>query len=209
LKVIIDIGAETETINKLLRTFDDFKLFLIGLHSSIHWDAVANFLQRETDQPLWTLSPHEPLRCTSYLCSLNCWTLTNTVVQRDIFDTTVGYEDLPLELQDTIYDFLDIRGQTALAGTCRYYRFHIGARLSIRFAANFREWDLNWMSFKFMLRHTDNVLSGFSVNRLLDSRRLSSWRTELEYLDLYIWDWSYPGVSTYFNVATSFRKVRT
>ncbi|KAJ7083507.1 hypothetical protein C8R43DRAFT_1142696 [Mycena crocata] len=166
-------------IQDILKAYPDLKLFLLALHSTELCALIEMFLHRAT---LYVVLEYRSL----------------SIYEPSGFQLT----DFPLDLRREILQYLDIRDIQAMAATCKFYRHFFGNIQKDFMLRTFADWGLNWMSFKWMLLHTDSLISGFAANRFLFP--LSEHHAVCNIVDVYIWARCLPAITRYIQVATQF-----
>ncbi|KAJ7430311.1 hypothetical protein B0H11DRAFT_1943248 [Mycena galericulata] len=185
VKTVHDLVSISSILDTILQTYDDDQLFRIALHSDDHWNIVSTYLAKATVQPTHpasTINYAGPPAIASF-----------------------PLQHLPVEVRARLLLFMDLRILYDYSATCKAIHLNVNRHIGRFMKKTFARIGLSWPNLRFMLAHTDSLLSGYQIHRLLFPGFTARGNTDVDVLDMFVHDFAAGVVSRFFEITTGFK----
>ncbi|KAJ7471665.1 hypothetical protein B0H11DRAFT_1919509 [Mycena galericulata] len=185
VKTVHDLVSTSSILDTILQTYDDDQLFRIALHSDDHWNIVSTYLAKATVQPTHpasTINYAGPPAIASF-----------------------PLQHLPVEVRARLLLFMDLCMLYDYSVTCKAIHLNVNRHIGRFMKKTFARIGLSWPNLRFMLAHTDSLLSGYQIHRLLFPGFTAHGNTDVDVLDMFVHDFAAGAVSRFFEITTGFK----
>ncbi|KAJ7491446.1 hypothetical protein B0H11DRAFT_1912066 [Mycena galericulata] len=185
VKTVHDLVSTSSILDTILQTYDDDQLFRIALHSDDHWNIVSTYLAKATVQPTHpasTINYAGPPAIASF-----------------------PLQHLPVKVRARLLLFMDLRMLYDYSATCKAIHLNVNRHIGRFMKKTFARIGLSWPNLRFMLAHTDSLLSGYQIHRLLFPGFTARGNTDVDVLDMFVHDFAAGAVSRFFEITTGFK----
>ncbi|KAJ7434105.1 hypothetical protein B0H11DRAFT_2373765 [Mycena galericulata] len=185
VKTVHDLVSTSSILDTILQTYDDDQLFRIALHSDDHWNIVSTYFAKATVQPTHpasTINYAGPPAIASF-----------------------PLQHLPVEVRARLLLFMDLRMLYDYSATCKAIHLNVKRHIGRFMKKAFVRIGPRQPNLRFMLAHTDSLLSGYQIHRLLFPRFTARGKTDVDVLDMFVHDFAAGAVSRFFEITTGFK----
>ncbi|KAJ7512213.1 hypothetical protein B0H11DRAFT_2214010 [Mycena galericulata] len=100
---------------------------------------------------------------------------------------------------------MDLRMLYDYSATCKAIHLNVNRHIGRFMKKTFARIGLSWPNLRFMLAHTDSLLSGYQIHRLLFPGFTARGNTDVDVLDMFVHDFAAGAVSRFFEITTGFK----
>ncbi|KAJ7443389.1 hypothetical protein B0H11DRAFT_1931748 [Mycena galericulata] len=91
------------------------------------------------------------------------------------------------------------------SATCKAIHLNVNRHIGRFMKKTFARIGLSWPNLRFMLAHTNSLLSGYQIHRLLFPGFTARGNTDVDVLDMFVHDFAAGAVSRFFEITTGFK----
>jgi hypothetical protein len=164
LQAMLLSPAHVSQVLNVLRASSDRELFFLGIENRFLWQKITSFLADESSK---LCIDEAPLKCNPSLRFRIICDFSPVIPVHERHSLGRLFAALPMELYVEVIDHLNVRELAALAGTCRFFNRECSIALHRYMVEVFSSIGLSWVSVRFMLTHTDGLISGLFINHML------------------------------------------